>query len=201
MGVKFTDSGVCVGSNCPRLLSFQEIAVGWKSHISGDPLTNNVAEFADTFVRNDMPESQAYLFVRMVCAWGGLGRGHPVRIRESIFQPGRGEGWLCNLLKAGRAESIQGNYEEAINVFSKIDGLGISFTSKLLRFLCPDDAAVLDSVIRKKLGYPNSAAAYREFVTDCMAIREKLKTEKKRPDGGDWRTTDIEMGIFMNVRS
>lgn len=201
MGVKFTDSGVCVGSNCPRLLSFQEIAVGWKSHISGDPLTNNVAEFADTFVRNDMPESQAYLFVRMVCAWGGLGRGNPAKIRNSIFLNGHGEIWLRSLLKTGRQKSIEGKYEEALRAFDQINGLGISFTSKLLRFLAPDHAAVLDSIIRDSLGYANSAAAYREFVTDCMAIREKLKTEKKRPDGGDWRTTDIEMGIFMNVRS
>lgn len=199
MAVVFTNSNVSVGRNSPRDLSFQEIEDGWQLHKSGDPLTDHVARFADAFIHANMPKNHAYLFVRMVCAWGGLGRGHPARIRDSIFKGGRGESWLCSLLKAGRDKSIEGQYEEAIEVFSEVDGIGISFTSKILRFLCPDDAAVFDSVIRIKLGYSNSVAGYRQFVTDCKAIRDRLNATTKRPDGGDWCTTDVEMGIYKKV--
>ena len=184
-----------------RTLTFSEIAEGWSAHVSGDPLTQHLTDFAEVFVGKGLPEDEAFLFVRLVCAWGGLRGDNPSKIRESIGQPGRGTTWLKCVLRKGQAFSVTQEYERAIAAFDDIRGLGISFRSKLLRFLSPDDAAVLDSVIRKKLGYPHNVAGYREFVTDCKAIRDRLKETTTRPDGADWRTADVEMGIFMNVRS
>lgn len=184
-----------------RTLTFAEIAEGWSAHVSGDPLTRHLTDFAEVFVGKGLPEGEAFLFVRLVCAWGGLRGDNPSKIRESISQPGRGTTWLKGVLTKGQAFSIKQEYERAIEAFNDIRGLGISFRSKLLRFLSPDDAAVLDSVIRKELGYPHSVAGYREFVTDCKAIRDRLKVTTTRPDGADWRTADVEMGIFMKVKS
>jgi hypothetical protein len=202
MAVHFQNQSMLVGcGNCARVLNFDDISQGWSAHIASDPMTQHVSDFADAFVANGFPAAHAFLFVRLVCAWGGLRGNSPAHVRQSIYQPGRGDAWLAGLIQEGRELSLSGEYENAIQVFDAIQGIRISFRSKILRFVCPDDAAVLDAIIRKNLGYPENLSSYREFVTDCKTIRDQLNSRSRRPDGELWRTTDVEMGIFIKVKS
>ena len=46
----------------------------------------------------------------------------------------------------------------ALEVIQSLDGLGVAFASKHLKFLVPSSAVVLDSVIESKLGYATNSA-------------------------------------------
>jgi len=183
------------------MINFDEIAQGWCDHTSGNPLTSLVEDFANKFVQAGMPKKNAFLLVQFVCAWGGV-RGNNFQLfTNSVRQPGRGDEWLRSILLKAKQASIAKDYVGAICAFEETEGLGVSFRSKVLRFLCPNYAAVLDSIIREAFGYSNSRFGYFDFVNDCVLIRDALNGKKLLPDGLEaWRTTDVEMGLFIVAR-
>ncbi len=132
---------------------------------------------------------------------GGLRGKNFERLRDSLAAPTNAGRSLGSVLRQGKQLSEEGRFVEAIRAFDGLKGIGVSIRSKVLRFLCPDQAAVLDSIIRSRLGYANSAEGYAAFVTDCIKIRDCLNEKNhphplKRP----WQTTDVEMGIFLSVK-
>lgn len=203
MSVTFSDDGSSfeIGDSKTRILDLHRIAQNWTNHRSGDPLTDFVNDFASSFLDEDIPQHKALLFVRLVCAWGGLRGGNFQLFRLSVAElEAKGTSLSC-ILKESKDDSIAGNYSKAIKAFDGTKGLGVSFRSKVLRFLCPNHAAVLDSHIRKQLGYSNSANGYELFVNDCIAVRDCLNRSSLRPDDLPvWNTTAVEMGIFLSVK-
>lgn len=185
-----------------RQITIDEIVHGWWRHASDDPFTKFLEDYSRKYIADGLPDETALLFVRMVCAWGGL-RGNNFQIlRESLAAPENAERSLGSTLRKGKCLSEWGCFVEAISTFDGRKGLGISFRSKILRFLCPDHAAILDSKIRGHLGYSNSAEGYQAFVADCISIRDCLNsTNHHHPLGRPWQTTDVEMGIFLSMRA
>jgi hypothetical protein len=84
-----------------------------------------------------------------------------------------------------------------------VNSLGISFASKHLKFLAPDDAVVLDSIIAEQLGYATNLAGYGTFLTDCHDVLNACNQFEIRYTGWGaqgWRVSDIEMAIFQKIR-
>jgi hypothetical protein len=86
----------------------------------------------------------------------------------------------------------------------KVKNLGkVSFASKHLKFLAPDAAVVLDSVIRNGLGYPDSPEGYQDFLNDCHTILDHAIANGLKYTGwgtNGWRVSDIEMAIYAKLK-
>lgn len=171
----------------------------WKWHVDDDPLSAVIDRAAARFVRAGFPAARAFLLVRTIYAWGGLRGANPDHVMASCRKL-RPEG-LSRILAEAHAWSLRGEFERAITLLRPIKGMKVSFHSKILRFLCPDHAAVLDSRIVEACGYPAKPIGYGRFVTDCRAIRDHLTaTGVHRADGRPWRATDVEMAIFAKIK-
>ena len=179
-----------------------ELTAGWNEHWSGDPFTAHLENFSREFVLEGMPYSKAFLFVRMVFAWGGPRGNNFKNFRDSVNDAEKRGKYLTSILFNAYSYSRMGKYRPAIRAFEGLNGIGISFSSKFLRFLCPDHAAILDSVIRKGLGYNDNEVDYEEFVNSCARVRGILNCNKwQHPLGRPWQITDVEMAIFMKLKA
>lgn len=108
--------------------------------------------------------------------------------------------------------------ENAISAAMKFPGMGLTYASKLLRFLDPDRYGALDSRIRGALrnleprplpniydGNVNSMIdGYVAFIGYIESIKTQLNGNGiKRPECGlganraQWRAADIEMALFV----
>ena len=170
----------------------------WGDHHAGDPLTAIVEKFALNYVSSGLPQNETFLFVRFCCAWGGLRGKNPKTIyRDNATDQFRK---LRDALERARDLSLQGKFQSAILALNQVKGTSISFRSKFLKFLAPDHSAVLDSKLRDALGYRNTAVDYKNFVQDCIYIRNELNyVGLTRSDRQPWRTSDVEMAIFKHV--
>lgn len=170
-----------------------------QSHLKEDPFTRHLEGFVTNYISHGMPQAETQLVVRMICAWGGLRGENPRRLYEANIVDDYAR--LTRSLITARELSMQGRCAEGIRQLSNVRGVGISFQSKFLKFLCPDHAAVLDSKMRGILKYDQSPAGYAALVDDCTTIRSELNTRGfKRDNGAPWRTSDVEMAIFMKIR-
>lgn len=106
------------------------------------------------------------------------------------------------------------NPEKAITSALSLPGLGLTYASKLLRFLQPESYGALDSRIRDALndemklpriydGNRNSmVSGYVQFIDILADIRKTLKKEKigkpacSLSSNSDWRACEIEMALF-----
>jgi len=150
--------------------------------------------------------SSKYL-IREMINWGGSQNGVLQK-----FDDRSGEINLYDQLK----NIIDGlnDPERAISQALELPGLGLTYTSKLLRFLNPDMYAALDSRIRSRLveekmmvkindGNNNSMVkGYLNFLEVLDEIKNSLnEAEIQRPvynfsESRVWRPADIEMGLF-----
>ena len=171
----------------------------WQWHIESDPLTPLISRGAARFVSAGFPPRRALLLVRVVCAWGGLRGSNPERVLSSCRE--LGDAKLAQRLADAHALSLEEDFQAAIETLRPIRGMQVSFQSKILRFLCPDHAAVLDSRIVEACGYPARPSGYASFVNDCRTTRAHLnRLGLPRPDGGQWHATDVEMAIFASIK-
>lgn len=180
-------------------ISFHQFPVLFDKHWNGDPSTRSVEKYGADFVCNGMPADLLFGFVRMVVGWGGDGRVGTNFMRRNATR-------LIEVheefLKCDVALKIN-DLEEAIKIMKGIPGLGISYASKLLKFLAPDQAVVLDSHIETGLGYKRTLEGYLEFASNCRDWANVLNTKGikcSRSQAGTWRVSDVEMAIFKHVR-
>lgn len=85
----------------------------------------------------------------------------------------------------------------------KINGLGISFGSKVLRFLKPEICPVLDSRVSDELDYHSDVICYAQLAADCLTIAKNLqslgvKNPMKR-DNGKWLAADVDMALYAHI--
>ena len=139
--------------------------------------------------------------------WGGSQNG----ILQK-FDDGCGEVNLLELTK--RVVSNLKDPESAIAAALEFPGFGLTYASKLLRFLRPETFGALDSRIRKalfksqllpKIADGQSASmvrGYLEFLGLLENLKENLQVrEIARPvsslsGGNNWRPADLEMALF-----
>lgn len=145
-------------------------------------------------------------FLREVISWGGGGN---VRAR---FEAELGK---VNLLE--RFNIVLQHLDDpskAIKAALELPGLGLTYGSKVLRFLRPDIHGSLDEQIRKHLAqsgelmliYQHSRQrGYVAFQARCMALVAELEQRGiDRPEcgltrgagGTGWRVADVEMALF-----
>ena len=178
------------------LAAFPEL---FATHWDSDESTRSVEIYAKQFVRDDMPRDRLLGFMRMVFGWGGsrnIGNkfmnsnaGKLDEVRDKFFKS-------LECLDAGKDK-------EAIENLTALTGLGVSYASKHLKFLNPNKAVVLDSLIARGLGYKLTEAGYVEFVGECRKWRDLLNRKEIkccRTPQGRWRVSDVEMAVFIHVR-
>ncbi len=142
-------------------------------------------------------------FVRSVLDWGGK-TGNRVRGNLDRYQK---EGAFTNeefvKVVADSARMLQsGDLESAIENITSIKGLHISYGSKILRMLSPQQAGVYDSILDEELSYPLDAQGYVDFCDHCKAVADELKKLgiKSHRENGEWFVADVEAVIFHYIR-
>lgn len=169
-----------------------------QAHRADDPDTSAIEAEAIALATGGFAPGAATAFVRRVCAWGGyhgiggrvLGRNSPEVIAATLQNAYR----LC-----GDGEPVEG-----LGCLTRLSGLGVSFASKHLKFLAPERAVVLDSVISTKLGYSLDSVGYREFLADCHALLDAVRAAEipfPFEGEGSWRLSDVEMVLFQHLRT
>lgn len=147
-----------------------------------------------------------YLLQEMI-EWGGSQNG--------VLQKFNDAGGEINLFEA--ITDVVGNLskpDRAIDSALRLPGLGLTYASKLLRFMRPETYGALDSKIRKALndeqrlprisdGSHNSiVSGYVRFIGLLEDIRTELKEKGiKKPScslssDDQWRACEIEMALF-----
>jgi hypothetical protein len=122
-----------------------------------------------SLIRANFPEEGLIKFIKDVCKWGNY------------------PGIAARVCRENPTEKIVGLFRDAQQALSKgriVDGLaklqnlnalgGISFASKHLKFLAPDKAVVLDSIVESSLGYAMNRPGYINFLADCPGLRGRL---------------------------
>ena len=98
------------------------------------------------------------------------------------------------------AEAIKAlpDSRKALEQITRIFGLGVSFGSKVVAFLCPESAPVLDRVVRDCLSKAdNWTGRYDYFVALCKHIAKRQQEGSGPREGGVWYLRDIEMALFQ----
>lgn len=147
-----------------------------------------------------------YLLQEMI-EWGGSQNGVLQK-----FNDASGEVNLYEIM--GCIIDSLSDANRSISCALRLPGLGLTYASKLLRFMKPEVYGALDSRIRKALnregklpkifdGNPNSMiSGYVQFVTLLQSLRRELELKgiRKPPchlsDNGTWRASEIEMALF-----
>lgn len=115
--------------------------------------------------------------------WGNLKRFHAAESDERCSE------LETKLLRWLTEAATQNDPGVAIQPGVDIQGLDVSYASKHLRILFPDDHATLDSIICQRMGYALNPAGYRLFI-------DSLKAFKASSAGLPPRLGDMESGLF-----
>ncbi len=152
-----------------------------------------------------------YLIKEMI-QWGGSQNGTLQKFEDSI------ERHNLQQLMLETVSSLQ-SPKEAIEAALKFPGMGLTYASKMLRFLDPERYGALDSRIRKVFSEKVPAALPKIYdssdlsmVTGYVAFTEHLDGIKEQlnkagilrpkcalPAGAgsaEWRSADVEMALF-----
>lgn len=167
-------------------------------------LEKRFAWVVSNFAANE--SASRYLLQEMI-EWGGSQNGVLQK-----FNDASGE---VNLFEAiGRVIGSLSDPKQSISCALRLPGLGLTYASKLLRFMKPEMYGTLDSRIRKALNregklpqihdsLPSSmVSGYVQFVVFLQELRNDLESKKiEKPschlsEGGTWRASDIEMALF-----
>ncbi|WP_207002103.1 hypothetical protein [Trinickia mobilis] len=154
-------------------------------------------------------ETPVYL-IREMIHWGGSQNGvlEKFELQLGSYDLGQAFWKVCSALD---------DTEAAIDAALDIPGMGLSYASKLLRFLRPETYGALDSQIRRYLasaqlevpfrrvfdGNRNSMReGYKSFISILSNLKDRLETSQALRPGEDnkplpWRAADIEMALFQ----
>jgi hypothetical protein len=164
-------------------------------HRVSDPTTPEVEALGAAYVAQGFRERDTPEFVRAVCKWGHYaGVGGKVLKRNPIKN-------IRARMRNAHVALQKDDPLTAITEVTQLKGLGVSFGSKHLKFLLPDRAVVLDSIISERLGYRRTPKDYVDFLRDCAAIRDILSSQGivASADQPAWRVSDVEMAIFKSL--
>jgi hypothetical protein len=80
---------------------------------------------------------------------------------------------------------------KALSSLHPIKGWGMTYASKTLRFIRPQDYPALDSVLQGGI-----TKSYTELISICRKVQELASVPGPRPDGS-WGIADVEMALFQ----
>lgn len=163
-------------------------------HRSEYPGAEVVEQCARRLIAANFPPADATAFIEGVCEWGRGNRNFS-RIRDA------GDATIAQSIKSATETIDAGDVVRAIGELQHLPHLGLSFASKVARFLAPDKCVVLDSVIRSRIGYVESSEGYTEFLQDCFQLLHMLRTSRDLDASFcDLRVCDVEAAVFMKAK-
>jgi hypothetical protein len=157
-----------------------------------EPVTEQIERQAQRLVRNKFQSFPELCdFIGAVCRWGGYSgiAGRVIKNNDKTT--------LRDAFISAHYHVDAGDDLAAIESLLELKGLAVSFASKHLKFLAPEKAVVLDSIISKRLGYELTPEGYQAFLNDCRCILKRAKSCGGREG---WRVSDIEMAVFEKLR-
>jgi hypothetical protein len=180
-------------------VSLDQFPILLASHVAAPKkiATAEVEKIAAEYVANDFQTRATMPLVKAVCDWGNY-----AGVAGKVSRYNRKKEKIAETFKECYRLVTGGNPESAIQKIIDLKGLRVSFGSKHLKFLAPDHAVVLDSIISEYLGYPLTKEGYAEFLQDCFVLRDILNTKGIRPSATQtkWRVSDVEMALYMEVK-
>lgn len=178
-------------------MDLTDFPMSLKKGLDVAPLTRRTEELARELVVSDFAPEKSVEFVRRVCFWGGDSRrGGKVIAHNSEDQ-------IARQLRAAHQKCIAKDPELAIREITSLKGLAISFGSKHLKFLDPNQHVVLDSIICEALGFSPTPQGYLSFREHCLALQGLVCDASIEYTGHSqegWRIADIEMAIYNKIR-
>lgn len=160
--------------------------------------TAETEEEGAALVRSGFAHAETRNFVRAVCRWGGHAGIAGRVLKDNTLTK------IAGAFSEAHGLASRGCIEEGLISIMQLKQLGTtSFASKHLRFIQPEMAVVLDSVIRDKLGYAMNAAGYRLLLDTCahaVTALNELGIHNPLRVGGVWYVSDVEAALFAKLR-
>lgn len=210
MILRFDDSGVEIG----RRIDFDEFPKLVIEHLRRCSGTADCEELgADLYANLNAGSAtgdEVWYFIVAVCTWGGKTgnrvRGKVAVAYDSAFTLER-FGAAAATLRPSNATTatslLQADLQVAAQAIDDIPGLATSYATKMVRFLRPDIAGVLDRVISAAGGYPLDNGSYGPYCTDCLAIARHLHAAgvvNPRTGATTWRAGDVDQALFARCQ-
>lgn len=157
--------------------------------------TLTIENLARDLIAGDFPPGSVTAFVKAVCYWGGYS-GIGGRILKNPEQV------LAAALRDAHGYLALQDPPKALHRLRQVKDFGVSFGSKHLRFLAPDQAVVLDSVIATRLGYSMDAEGYAAFLQDCRVMLAIVRARIPFPldEPRSWRISDVEAALYQRLQ-
>ena len=161
------------------------------------PKTKKVEKLAKKLIGSDFEPTKSVEFVKKVCKWAGK-TGN--RVRGQVI-PNNTPEQIAYALCEGYTSASYGCVAEGVGCISSLHGLGQSYASKMLRFLLPDSAVILDKKIRDECDFSETVHGYKKFLEHCLYLRKQANDSQKFPnDLKNLRVCDIEAALFMYIQ-
>jgi len=176
-------------------LNFGEVSGLLARHRTEYPTSAFIEQEARQLKAADFPAEKSLSFIENVFSWSKNSRNLS-RVQETSGAE------VTNFLREASQEIEHGEEPKAIETLCKIPYLGVSYASKIARFLDPEKCVVLDSIIRERLGYPNDINGYAAFLKDCREMLEMLKASSLLDSEfrAKLRVCDVEAALFMKAK-
>lgn len=174
----------------------EEIPGLLKSHAQKYPRAPELEERGKKLIETNFPPDASREFVREVCLWGDGDRN----VNRVVELNTASE--IAQALREGLALALNEQMSQGVERIKRLRRLGQSFASKQLRFLTPERAVILDSVIRHKIGYRETTAGYDAFLADIAALHQYVCASTSIcPEVRDGlRLCDIEAAIYAKLQ-
>ena len=170
-------------------LSSGEVPGLLQRHAENYPNAGVCEQSGVEIIKADFPPDDAMAFIEAVVRWGGGQRFVGRLLKQN--EPAQ----IALALREANDLLTDGQSAAAVDRLQQLRYLGLSFASKVARFLSPNTAVILDKVIRGALGYRESQEGYQEFLTDCQVVLTLLT-----PNHPQLRICDVEAAIFAKIQ-
>jgi hypothetical protein len=166
-------------------------------HLHTVPGTLQLEAQAQKLITGNFDPGRLRDFITEVHRWGGS-----MRNVNKVLNNAKRETFILafNNLMASPTQ-----IESALKAVLTINGLGPSYGSKHLRFLCPQYCPILDNTIWECFRYPWNAEGYRLLHQDVMQVARTLeKNQINNPvirSGFKWYAADVDLAIFAFLQN
>jgi hypothetical protein len=211
MGLSSDGSGATLGS---QRIDFVDFPILVRAHL--DQCWSTVsceamgARLYSNLLEKSSSHDEVWDFIVAVCTWGGrtgnrvrglVSRGYVAERTLNRFE--------ASALSLSRIDSstpihqLRAGLTKAAQAVDDISGLATSYATKMVRFLRPDVAAVLDNVISGVGGYPLDNYQYGIYSADCLAVAADLSAAgivNPRSENSTWRVGDVDQALFARCQ-
>ncbi len=215
MRIEINNDSVCLGNG--RVIEMEDFPEYYKGFLNEDTgsTTANVEKVGADILKDGLDNVECVnKFVLSVFKWGGK-TGN--RVRGLVYpQKNKSEKDKAdNEIKVAQivaeaARILKDNDLElalklngALKKIRFVDGLCVSYGSKILRMLLPQQAGAYDSILQTMLSSYYKSGGYAEFCADCKKVAGELKKsdiKSHHRENGEWFVADVEAVIFHYLR-